>query len=90
MPFLDMKLELKEGKIATSWYQKPTDAGLVLQFRALTPMVYKNIIERTLYKIFESTSTWQNIVEGVDSAMKVWEANQYPQFYQPLIKAKLD
>ena len=69
---------MKEGKITTSWYQKRTDTGLVLQSRALTPMVHKNIIERTLYKIFKSKSTWQKFVEGVDSVMKVWEANQYP------------
>ena len=79
MPFLDMKIELKEGKLTTSWYQKPTDTGLILQFRALAPMVYKkNIIEGTIYRIFNSTSTWEKFVDGMDCAMKIWEANQYP------------
>ena len=31
MPFLDMEVRLLDGKIDTSWYQKPTDTSLILQ-----------------------------------------------------------
>ena len=92
MPFLDMKLELKQGKMATFWYQKPTDTGLILQFRALAPMVYKkDIIEGTVYWVFNSTSISEKFAEGDDSAMKIWESNRCrPQFHQSLMKATLD
>ena len=92
MPFLDMEVRLLDGKIDTSWYQKPTDTGLILQFRALAPVKYKkNIIEGTIYRIFNATSTWENFTEGIKRATETWEKNQYPpQFYQPILRQTLD
>ena len=92
MPFLDMEVRLLNGKIDTSWYQKPADTGLILQFRALAPVKYKkNIIEGTIYRIFNATSTWENFTEGIKRAAETWEKNQYPpQFYQPILRQTLD
>ena len=92
MPFLDMKVKLKEGKITTSGHQKSTSTRLIPQFRVLALMVHrKNITEATKYRIINSMPTWDKFVESMDSAMKIWEANQYtPKLYQPLIRATLD
>ena len=87
-----MEVRLLNGKIDTSWYQKPTDTGLILQFRALAPVKYKkNIIEGTIYGILNATSTWENFTEGMKRAAETWEKNQYPpQFYQPILRQTLD
>ena len=87
-----MEVRLLNGKIDTSWYQKPTDTGLSLQFRALAPVKYKKkIIEGTIYRIFNATSTWGNFTEGIKRAAETWEKDQYPpQFYQPILRQTLD
>ena len=66
MPFLDMEVQLLDPKMNTSWYQKHTDTGLILQFRALAPVKYrKNITEGTMYRIFNATSTWETSLKAL-------------------------
>ena len=92
IPFLDMKLRLNQGLLSSSWYQKPTDTGLMLSFRAMAPTIYKkNIIEGTVHRIFNATSTWQAFRVGLEKAMVDWENNQYPpQFYNPIVRRTID
>ena len=35
LPFLDMKITQKDCRLASKWYTKPTDTGLVMNFHAL-------------------------------------------------------
>ena len=88
IPFLDMLVTVKDGKITTAWYQKPTDTGLVLSFRSLAPTIFKrNIIQGTVHRIFNATSNWQKFDEGLSKAQMIWENNQYPpQFTQPIVR----
>ena len=37
IPFLDMLILNKSGSLSSSWYRKPTDTGLTLNFHALAP-----------------------------------------------------
>ena len=92
MPFLDMRVHLKDGKIQTSWYQKPTDTGLTLHYRALAPTTYKrNIVEGSIHRIFNATTSWRNFDEGLQKVTKILENNQYPpQFYQPIVRKTLE
>ena len=92
IPFLDMKIHVDGGNLNTAWYQKPTDTGLMLSFRSMAPKAYKrNIIEGTVHRIFNSTSTWQHFDSGLEEAMKCWENNQYPpQFYQPIVRRTIE
>ena len=43
LPFLDMLICNKNGKLSSLWYRKPTDTGLTLNFHALAPLKYKKI-----------------------------------------------
>ena len=43
LPFLDMLVHNVEGSLSSSWYRKPTDTGLTLNFHSLSPMKYKKI-----------------------------------------------
>ena len=92
IPFLDMTVGLNEGNLTTAWYQKPTDTGLMLSFRAWAPTVYKkNIIEGTIHRIFNATSNWALFHEALTKAMRCWEDNQYPpQFYESIIRRTME
>ena len=37
IPFLDMKVMNNEGKLSSTWYNKPTDTGLIMNLHALAP-----------------------------------------------------
>ena len=39
--YLDMRMFNNEGHISSTWYTKPTDTGLVMNFFALAPKKYK-------------------------------------------------
>ena len=45
IPFLDMNIKHNEdGTLASTWYCKPSDTGLIMNFHALTPMRYKRAV----------------------------------------------
>ena len=87
IPFLDMLLERTDNRITTSWYSKPTDTGLMMSFRACAPTRYKkNIIEGTVHRLYNTTSSWTAFHQGLESAKITWEKNQYPpDFYEPIV-----
>ena len=86
--FLDMLVTRKNSSISTTWYSKPTDTGLALGFHACAPTRYKrNIIEGTIHRINQATSTWMGFHEGLEKAVRDWEANQCPPaFYIPIVR----
>ena len=89
--FLDMQIHHVSNSIKTSWYSKPTDTGLILSFRACAPIRYKkNIIEGTIHRINNSTSTCTDFHMGLEKAIETWEANQYPPaFYHGIVRSTL-
>ena len=62
-----MKINVNSCKeINCEWYKKPTDTGVVLNFRSCAPIQHKkNIGEGTVHRVFRSTSTWQNCVKAL-------------------------
>ena len=77
-----------ERKLSTAWYSKPTDTGLMLYFRACAPKLYKrNIIEGTVCRINNTTSSWNKFHDALVSAKCMFERNQYqPPFYDPIVE----
>ena len=76
--FSDISLRLDNGNLPTRWYQKPTDTGLILFFRALSPMQsVESIIEGMVHHIFITTCSWQLFHEVLSRLMKTWKNNQY-------------
>ena len=41
IPFLDMKIYNNNGTLCSTWYTKPTDTGLIMNFHSLAPKKYK-------------------------------------------------
>ena len=46
LPVLDMKIlhDVESGKLESTWYSKPTDTGLIMNFHALAPKRYKRSV----------------------------------------------
>lgn len=61
-----MKIHLDDGEVSNSWYQKPPDTGLMLSFRSMEQKIYeKNIMEGTIHRFFDATSSWENFDRGL-------------------------
>ncbi len=91
LPFLDMQLIHTGHRITSTWYCKPTDTGLILNFHALAPKRYKrSVVSGFVHRIHRACSTWSLFHESLQKAKKILERNQYPPcFYDPIISQTL-
>ena len=87
LPFLDLLIKRDNGKLSSSWYSKPTDTGVTLNYHACAPTKYKrNIVEGAVHRIHHTTTSWVAFDRGVEKLKTCLEANQYPpNFYNPII-----
>ena len=94
IPFLDMKVihEYGSGRLSSTWYSKPTDTGLILNYHGLAPKRYKrSVVSGFVHRIYRACSTWQFIHESLEKAKRILEINQYPPtFYDPIIRETLE
>ena len=44
LPFLDICIEHHQSMLSSTWYCKPTDIGLILNFHAMAPKRYKRSV----------------------------------------------
>ena len=44
LPFLDLYIVHSENELFTTWYSKPTDTGLIMNFHAVAPRRYKRAV----------------------------------------------
>ena len=90
IPFLDMKI-IENGHLSSTWYTKPTDTGLIMNFHSLAPRRYKHsVVSGFVHRIYRACSSWQHFHNSLDKAKKTLEINQYPKyFYEPIIHKTL-
>ena len=88
IPFLDMLLIRDGKKLSSTWYCKPTDTGLVMNFHALAPRRYKrSVVSSFVYRIHRACSTWENFHHSLQRSKDILEKNQYPpHFYESVIE----
>ena len=93
LPVLDMMIlhDHTNGHLESTWYSKPTDTGLTMNYHALAPKRYKrSVVTGFVYRIYRSCSTWQHFHQSLEKAKRILEQNQYPPtFYGPLIRQAL-
>ena len=91
IPFLDMSIINEGGNLSSTWYNKPTDTGLIMNFHALAPKRYKrSVVSGFVHRIHRACSEWGHFHNSLQRAKKILEANQYPPaFYEPIIHATL-
>ena len=91
LPFLDMKIIRTNSTLASTWYSKPTDTGLTMNFYAQAPMKYKrSLVIGLVHRIYRCCSSWKYFHESIAKAKMLLKKNQYPEtFYEPIIKKTL-
>ena len=91
IPFLDLKIINDQGRLSSTWYYKPTDTGLIMNYHALAPKRYKrSVVSGFVHRIYRACSAWILFHESLEKAKKILEQNQYPPvFYEPIIEKTL-
>ena len=92
LPFLDMLLMHRGEHLSSSWYCKPTDTVLIMNFHVLAPQQYKrSVVGGFVHRIYRACSNWTNFHQSLQRAKTVLEKNQYPpDFYDPIIESTLE
>ena len=92
LPFLDMQIIHNDSFILSTWYSKPTDTGLILNYHFLALRRYnKSVVSGFVHRIFRACSTWKHFHNSMQRAKVMLERNQYPpNFYEPIIKTLND
>ena len=94
LPVLDMKImhDHETGNLASTWYRKATDTGLIMNYHSLAPKRYKrSVVSGFVHRIFRACSNWTLFHDSLETAKKILESNQYPPaFYEPIIKQSLN
>ena len=89
--FLEMTVTNNNGNLSSTWYTKPTDTGLIMNFHALAPKRYKrSVVSGFVHRIYRACSDWNAFHESLERAKKILQKNQYPEaFYEPIISETL-
>ena len=90
--FLDMKITKSNGTLSSTWYSKPTDTGLTMNFHALAPLKYKkSVVSGFIHRIFRACSSWKDFHTSLTKATTILQNNQYPlSFIEPIIKRTIE
>ena len=75
--------------LSYTWYCKPSDTGLILNFHEVAPKSYKrSAIPGFVYQIYRPCGSWKKFHESLIKAKDIFERNIYPpNFYKPIISA---
>ena len=88
LAFLDMLITRLGTLLSSTWYNKPTDTGLIMNYHALAPRIYKrSVVAGFVHRIYRACSSWANFHSSLEKAKCILESNQYPpDFYEPVIQ----
>ena len=87
IPFLVLCINHVNDKLSSTWYCKPIDTGLIMNYYALGPKCYKrSVVEGFVHRVYRAYSSWENFHDTVEKVKMILQQNQYPQdFYDPII-----
>ena len=87
-----MLLIRTDSKVESTWYCKPTDTGLIMNFHALAPKRYKRgVVNGFVHRIFRASSNWLNFHQSMEKAKQILRKNQYPDtFFEPIVKQTIE
>ena len=78
LPFLDVSVDITEGKHITTVYRKKTDGGRCMNARSECPTRYKRGVIRTyVRRALKTCSTWQLFDREIDHVKKMLMNNSY-------------
>ena len=92
LPFLDMRILHVDNHLHSTWYTKPTDTSLIMNFHGLAPKRYKrSVVEGFVHRVYRTCSHWKYFNDSLNKAKDILERNQYPpQFYEPIINSTIE
>ena len=94
LPYIGMEIipDPKTGVLSSTWYTKPTDTGLIMNYHAVAPRRYKHsVVAGFVHRIHRACSSWSNFHDSLEKAKHILERNQYPPtFYNPIIRQTLE
>ena len=80
--FLDMKISNVQGVLSSTWYNKPTDTGLIMNFHALAPKRYKrSVVSGFVHRIHRSCSNWPNFYTSLEKPSRFWKTTNILQHF---------
>ena len=81
LAFLDINIIVSsKNNITCHWYQKPTDTGIIRNFRSCAPLQHKKtVIRGTVHRVFNATSNWLAFDQALEKNKTCWTKNQYPE-----------
>ena len=91
LAFLDTMIINNKRSLSFTWYHKPTDTGLVMNFHSLASNSYKiSVVSGFVYLVYRACSTWKHFHDSLEKAKRALEQNQYPpKFYGPIVHETL-
>ena len=92
MVHLDMLMLHRNNSLSSTWYTKPTDTGLVMNFHALAPNKYKrSVVSGMVHRIVRACSSDENVQSSLVKAKAILMKNQYPaHFVDQIFQQTLD
>ena len=73
---LDLEIINNTGNLSSTWYSKPTDTGLILNYHALAPRRYKkSVVAGFVHRIYQAFSTWNKFHVSLQKAKCILEKN---------------
>ena len=90
--FLDMRLKQVGKVVHHSWYQKPTDTGVLMNFHARSPEKYKqSLVAGFVNRIWQTCSDYFTLEDNIRIFKEMLENYQYsPSFYNRIIRKSLN
>ena len=88
LAFLDMLITRLGTLLSCTWYNKPTDTCLIMNYHALALRIYKrSVVAGFVHRIYRACSSWANFHSSLEKVKCILESNQYPpDFYEPVIQ----
>ena len=79
LPFLDILIQRREGKLSTSVFRKKVCTNRLLDYESYHPSVHKKSVVRTLYnRAKKLCSSEENFREEKDVLKSIFKKNNYP------------
>ena len=77
-PFKDTRVVNTNDQQASTWYNKPTDTGLIMNCHAIATKRYKRSVVSGFVHRINRTCSWKAIHDIFERAKRILKDNQYP------------
>ena len=81
LAFLGINVNVSnKSNITCHWHQKPTETGIILNFRSCASLQHKkNVIQGTVHRVLNATSNWLAFDQALEENKTWLTKDQYPE-----------